>query len=184
MRMHSTKYDGSLHYRYPVEVIDRSPDRLVTWTAPGAAVQSYRGAKTGVRNILSFFWLDRPYVLHALWDSAWQPQSLYVDIATGTHWSEDTVGYVDLDLDVILKHDSPIVLLDDEDEFAEHRVKFDYPAELVAQCHDAVAVVRGFLERRERPFTPDLFAWRPGAAVPKDGNSANRVRSTLTPPSS
>jgi protein associated with RNAse G/E len=167
MLMHSTKYDGSLHYQYPVEVIDRSADRLVTWTAPGAAVRSYRGAKTGVRNILSFFWLGRPYVLHALWDADWRPQFLYID----------------LDLDVILHHGAPSSVLADEDEFAEHRVKFNYPEELVAQCHRAVAEVRGLLGSGTVPFTTDLFAWRPGTAAPKDSGCIYRPGSTLTPPS-
>jgi protein associated with RNAse G/E len=138
---------------------------LVTWSAPGAEVRSYRGTKRGVRNILSFFWLDRPYVLHALWESDWRPLFLYIDIATATHWSDERVTYVDLDLDVILHHDAASSVVADEDEFAEHRVKFSYPAELVARCHDAVAEVQGLLESHTAPFTTDLFAWRPGSSV-------------------
>jgi hypothetical protein len=67
-----------------VQLVERSADRLVTWCEPGASVQSYRGSRIGTRNILSHFWLGRPYVLYALWNSSWQPQSLYIDIATAT----------------------------------------------------------------------------------------------------
>jgi len=168
MLMHSTKFDGSLHYRYPVQLVERSTDRLVTWTAPGVAVESYRGPRIGSRNILSFFWRNRPYVFHVLWEGPWQPHMLYTDIATGTHWTDETVGYVDLDLDVFLRHDSLTIKIDDEDEFAAHCAKWNYPAELIAQCHDAVAEVQGLLKARTSPFTTDLFAWRPGAAVPHD----------------
>jgi uncharacterized protein len=166
MLMHSTKYDGSLHYQYPVQLVERSADRLVTWCEPGSPIQSYRGSWPSRMQTLSFFLLDRPYVLHAKWDADWQPRSLYVDIATGTRWSDDRVGYVDLDLDVILNHNSPQIILDDEDEFAAHCIKFSYPDDLVKRCHDAVGEVRGFLANRQVPFTPDLFAWRPGATVP------------------
>ena len=40
---------------------------------------------------------------------------------------------VDLDLDVIQRFDGG-VFVDDEDEFAEHRTRYGYPAELVAEA--------------------------------------------------
>ena len=43
------------------------------------------------------------------------------------------VHVVDLDLDVVLLHDGTVELLD-EDEFAEHQVRYGYPAEVVAQA--------------------------------------------------
>ncbi|HEX4124526.1 MAG TPA: DUF402 domain-containing protein [Tepidisphaeraceae bacterium] len=164
--MYSTKYDGSLHYRYPVQLVERSADRLITWAAPGTEIHSYRGSWMRTKHTLSVFLLGRPYVLHAMWDAAWQPHWLYVDIATDTRWTDDIVQYVDMDLDLILNHNSPEIILDDEDEFAAHREKFGYPSSLVSQCHAAVEEVRRLLESRESPFTPALFAWRPGAAAP------------------
>jgi hypothetical protein len=163
--LHSTKYDRSLHYRYPVRVVEQSQDRLVTFSEPGVPVESYRGLWPGKQHLLSVFWLNRPYVLHVIWDNAWRPQKLYVDIATGTNWRAEEVGYVDLDLDVVLPHDASEVYVDDEDEFETNRVRWSYPTELVSRCRDAVMEVRGLLEARRPPFTPALFAWRPGVAL-------------------
>jgi len=165
LNLHSTKYDGSLHYRYGVREVHRRDDRLTTFIAPGTPIESYRGRWTGKKHFLSTFWRDKPYVLHVRWDEVWTPEFLYVDIATRTNWDDRTVRYIDLDLDLILRHDSTAIHLDDEDEFEQHRVRFAYPAALVTQCHEAVEEVRRLLEAGERPFSKALFAWRPGTGV-------------------
>ena len=163
--LHSTKYDGSPHYRYPVGLVHRSEERLVTFCAPGVPIESYRGAWTGSKHFLSFFWRDRPYVLHVRWDSGWQPEFLYVDIATATSWADGIIRYIDLDLDLILRHGTTAVHLDDADEFEAHRVRFGYPDELVRGCWAAAEEVRGLFAAGTKPFAPSLFNWRPGAPL-------------------
>jgi protein associated with RNAse G/E len=160
--LHSTKYDGSLHYRYPLTLVQRSNERLITYCAPGVPVQSHRGPSTATKHLLSLFWRDRPYVLHVRWDSQWQPEFLYVDIATATSWIDQTVRYIDLDLDLILRHNATSIHLDDEDEFEAHRFRWNYPDELVQRCWAAVQEVRRLLEMGKEPFAPTMFCWRPG----------------------
>lgn len=58
------------------------------------------------------------------------PCEVYVDITTAPVWDGDTVRAVDLDLDVI-RGWTGRVWVDDEDEFADHRVRFGYPDEIV-----------------------------------------------------
>jgi protein associated with RNAse G/E len=165
MLLHSKKYDGSLHYRYGVREVERTSRRLVTYSSPGQPVESHRGSRTGSRNLLSFFELDQPYVAHVGWDAEWQPLYLYVDISTATSWNEDTVGYIDLDLDLIQSHGSSTVLLDDEDEFNERRVRWSYPEPLIRSCWAAVEQVRTHFEQQEKPFSISMFDWRPGAVL-------------------
>ena len=55
---------------------------------------------------------------------------VYVDITTVPVWSGDTVTAVDLDLDVV-RGWTGRVWVDDEDEFAAHRVRYAYPSDLV-----------------------------------------------------
>jgi protein associated with RNAse G/E len=161
--MHSKKFDGSPHYRYPVRVIERSDDRLGTYLQKGTAIESYRGLWNTKRHILGFFWLNQPFVLHVIWEGKWEPKMLYVDIATQTSWNDAAVRYVDMDLDVFLKHD--FVQLDDEDEFEEHCLLWNYPPQLVKKCHDSVEQVRQLFECRQPPFTLEMFNWRPGTPL-------------------
>ena len=165
LTLNSTKYDGSLHYRYSVRAVHRREDRLTTFHAPGSPIESYRGQWTGKKYFLSTFWKDKPYVLHVRWDELWTPEFLYVDIATRTNWDDHTVRYIDLDLDLILRDNETAIHLDDEDEFEHHQVRFSYPPALIAQCRSAVEEVRQLLGSGRPPFTKSLFAWRPGKSV-------------------
>lgn len=78
-------------------------------------------------------------------DDARRPFDTYVDIATPAVWhGEDLVRAVDLDLDVI-RGTTGRVWVDDEDEFADHRVRLGYPQDVIdaavascAEVHDAV----------------------------------------------
>ena len=66
---------------------------------------------------------------------------LYVDIATPGEWHGDVLRAVDLDLDVVRGWTGRI-WVDDEDEFAEHRVRFGYPAEVVELALTSCEAVR------------------------------------------
>lgn len=75
-----------------------------------------------------------------------RPFDVYVDVATPAVWhSPELVRSVDLDLDVI-KGTTGRIWVDDEDEFAAHRVELDYPEHVV---REAVASA----ERLERDVT-------------------------------
>jgi hypothetical protein len=110
-------------------------------------------------------WLERPgagfhatsdHVVLIPYDAWWvatlygddpaRPVDVYVDISTPSEWSldESAVTTTDLDLDVI-KGPSGRIWVDDEDEFAEHRVSYRYPADVVEaavrSCEEVMAAV-------------------------------------------
>jgi hypothetical protein len=80
-----------------------------------------------------------------------RPVDTYVDISTPTTWEGDGCSCIDLDLDVI-RGTTGRVWIDDEDEFAEHRVSLAYPLDVVdtalATCDD----VRRQVEADDPPF--------------------------------
>ena len=74
-----------------------------------------------------------------------RPFDVYVDIATPAVWHHDElVRSVDLDLDVI-RGTTGRVWVDDEDEFAAHRVQLSYPDDMVRSavhsCERVLAAV-------------------------------------------
>jgi uncharacterized protein len=79
------------------------------------------------------------------------PCEVYVDITTVPEWAEDTVSAYDLDLDVV-RGWTGRVWVDDEDEFADHRVRYGYPPELVRLAIGSCAAVRDAVERRRPPY--------------------------------
>lgn len=161
MLVHSTKYDGSLHYRYTAHVVRQEATLLQLYRPPGGPVSSYRGDRLGTYHSLECFWSDRFYNLYVIWDADWQPRMHYVNVATPATWHGDTLRFVDLDLDVIWRAQTNEIMLDDEDEFDLHHVQFNYPADLVAQARRASEDVRRMMDQRMYPFDGSLLNWRP-----------------------
>lgn len=89
-----------------------------------------------------------------------RPVDLYVDITTPAQWSADgrQVRAVDLDLDVIRDPDGT-VRIDDEDEFAEHRIRLGYPTDHVAAANATCANIVTQIKTHQPPFNGEHLAW-------------------------
>ncbi|MCY7396624.1 MAG: DUF402 domain-containing protein [Nocardioides sp.] len=75
----------------------------------------------------------------------------YVDMTTVPHWDGSVVHAVDLDLDVV-RGAQGNVWVDDEDEFAEHRVRFAYPPDVVALAEASAAWVHDAVLHERAPY--------------------------------
>ena len=84
---------------------------------------------------------------------------VYVDITTVPVWTDGgTVAVFDLDLDVV-RGWTGRVWVDDEDEFADHRVRFGYPDDLVRLAIGSCDTVRAAVESRAAPYDATSRAW-------------------------
>lgn len=85
---------------------------------------------------------------------------VYCDITTPARWeSDDTVHLIDLDLDVVRRRATGLVELLDEDEFAEHRARFGYPDDVVAEAEAAAQRLLGALGDGTEPFATAYRKW-------------------------
>ncbi len=82
----------------------------------------------------------------------------YVDIVTPPTIEDTTITMVDLDLDVIRNADGT-VYVDDEDEFAEHRVTLGYPERWIDQARVTAARIALRLEGPGEPFGSVTEHW-------------------------
>lgn len=162
--LRSTKYDGSLHYQYSTRLVREDPDLLLVYVGPGTPIKSYRGAMYATHHSLQFYWSDRQYNLHVSWYADWRPRLHYINVATPATWADGTIHFIDLDLDVIWRAQTDEVILDDEDEFALHQVRFGYPPALIEECLRSSATVIDLIARRVYPFDGSMYAWRPDGA--------------------
>jgi hypothetical protein len=76
---------------------------------------------------------------------------VYVDITTVPVRTPDAVTAVDLDLDVV-RGWSGRVWVDDEDEFADHRVRWSYPGEVVRLAVASCEAVRAAVQAGHPPY--------------------------------
>ncbi|WP_222836655.1 DUF402 domain-containing protein [Beutenbergia cavernae] len=160
--MRYTKYDGGAHWALDARLLGE--DDAGTWVfMPRGTVQVRPGVSfEAAADAVGLFPHDQPWVA---WFStpvdALRPIShqTYVDVSTVPVWTADgrEVTMVDLDLDVIAPFDGePFV--DDEDEFAEHRVRYGYPDDVVALAERSAEDVLAAVRTGAEPFGS---AWRP-----------------------
>ena len=92
---------------------------------------------------------------HAAGADTW----VYVDMTTPPRWDGPVVRAVDLDLDVI-RMQNGWVLVDDEDEFAEHRVSLSYPHEIVSMAVASRDRVHAAILDEDPPFDGHHLGWQ------------------------
>jgi hypothetical protein len=151
------KYDGSAHRDYPARRL--AEDDLGTWLGVTAGTRSVYHGRQSVEQI--------PFVLLIPHDGWWtamfnpppRTSEVYCDIATPARWRGDTVHVVDLDLDVVRRRATGLVELRDEDEFAEHRLAFGYPQEVVASAEAAAEWLYDALGDGTEPFATAYRKW-------------------------
>jgi protein associated with RNAse G/E len=159
VRVVYTKYDGSLHWHQTMRYL--GADEHGSWLGAPAGTSARRGSEPPII-------LAQPYVL-LLPDGQWwtavfngEPADtdIYCDISTPPQWShESEVTMVDLDLDVLRRRADQHVLLVDADEFAEHQVRYSYPAEVISQAEQAAAWLEKAVRAGTEPFGSTFAPW-------------------------
>lgn len=86
------------------------------------------------------------------------PVRVYVDITTPPLWDGAMLRAVDLDLDVLCGATGR-VWVDDEDEFAAHRVAFGYPDDVVRAAVHSCERVHTLVAGRAAPYDGSAAAW-------------------------
>ncbi len=152
------KYDGSLHWNYLASRLGE--DEHGVWLGAPAGTELRRGeAAIELAEMDHVLLLPRDGWWAAAFNAPPKRTEIYCDISTVPRWpSADEVTMIDLDLDV-LRRRSGLVELVDEDEFAEHQVRFGYPPDVISQARaTADWLVAAVTERRE-PFGSTYGSW-------------------------
>lgn len=149
------KWDGAQHWQR--DAVWLGSDAHGTWVGARAGSVMHRPGVTVVAEV------DDVMLLPAdLWAATFSDVEdadrieVYVDITTEPEWLAEPprVRLIDLDLDVVRRGETTYI--DDEDEFAEHRVRYGYPAETVARCERTAAEILGQVASRTGPFAPHV----------------------------
>jgi hypothetical protein len=83
---------------------------------------------------------------------------VYVDMTTPPLWDGTTVRAVDLDLDVIRMQNGWVVI-DDEDEFADHQIELGYPPDVIALAEATRDRVHAAILEEHAPYDGRHAAW-------------------------
>jgi len=154
-----TKYDGSLHWHQTMQYLGE--DEHGIWLGARSGATAQRGNEPPVR-------FDAPAVQlipagqwwTAVFNGPPARVEVYCDISTPAQWrSPGEVTMIDLDLDVVRVRADQQVFVDDEDEFAEHQVRYGYPPDVISHAEQAAAWLLAAVTAGAEPFGSTSEAW-------------------------
>ena len=145
-----TKWGGGRHWEFPVSVLGTDGHGVWGGGAVGTHLARPGAAFDSAHRWVTLFPHDRPWVA-SFYEAGHPDTDVYVDMTTVPVWDGLAVTLVDLDLDVILLADGCLVL-DDEDEFEEHRRTLGYPAEVVDLARRSADEVLTAVGEGHEPF--------------------------------
>ena len=149
--LRATKFDGSAHWIQPFRVLSDDGNLLVTQYRAKTPIYTSRGEFRSPYNSQVYFWRDRWFNVFRLAKPGCDLALWYCNVTTPPVFKDGQLNYVDLDLDVAVRPDGCIELLD-EDEFQLHKERYRYPAEVVAQARQAAVEVSQLARSGEFPF--------------------------------
>ena len=152
------KYDGSLHWNYLATRLGE--DEHGVWLGAPLGTELRRGeAVMELAEMAHVVLLPRAGWWTAAFNAPPKRTEIYCDISTVPEWtSAEEVTMIDLDLDVLRRRTGRVELVD-EDEFAEHQVRYAYPPEVIGNARaSADWLVTAVADRRE-PFGTTYRAW-------------------------
>ena len=100
---------------------------------------------------IEYYWLDRWYNVFRFSDPAGTFQNFYCNVGLPPSFDGQILGYVDLDIDVLVKPDFSYQVLDLED-FDENARRYDYPVEVRDNANVALAELIRMIETRSFPL--------------------------------
>lgn len=157
--MAARKYDGSPHWRFE-GVVYLGADAYGDWVGGRPGDRASRPGREFTTTAHYVTLLPRDAWFAATFNDAGanQRSQVYIDVTSVPEWEGARVSFVDLDLDVVRRFTGEM-LIDDEDEFADHRVRLAYPPEVVASARrTADALLADLLAGRE-PYATVGFSW-------------------------
>ena len=149
----SRKYDGSLRDEYEAFLYAEDTETLRVYTPPGTMCFDHRkGAwESGTDGLLEIYFKEKWY---AVWHICGQKSLLnliYTHICMPAILTENTLTWVDLDLDYRVHLDGSIERLDEQD-FARNIQFMHYPVEIIKQARIACEEVERLYQGRLFPF--------------------------------
>jgi len=152
------KWDGSRHWEH--ECVYLGEDQWGHWLGQRVGWRSFRPGRDMLLTSASVALMPAGRTDYVLTVNA-PPQRtrIYIDVAWDVRWIDGEPTAIDMDLDVVRRVDGT-VFIDDEDEWAEHRVKYAYPDDVAAALEGTAADLKERVAAHEAPFddaVPDYW---------------------------
>jgi protein associated with RNAse G/E len=146
------KYDGRVHREWKARLI-RQEDSLLVLDARFAEEIRHPLLgliEKGTRSI-EYYWTDRWYNIFRFENASGELRNYYCNINIPAELDDDTLSFVDLDVDVLVRPDFTCEILDEE-EFETNSLLYNYPPEMRRKAQEALRALLELIANRRFPF--------------------------------
>ncbi len=150
--LRATKYDGTAHWIQPFQVVSDDGNLLVASYRARTPIYTSRGEFRSPYDSLVYFWRDRWYNVFRLSRPGCNLALWYCNVTTPPSYDGSQIGYIDLDLDVTVRPNGWIELLD-QDEFEDHQRAYSYPNDVIEKAEQAAQDLMALARDRAFPFS-------------------------------
>ncbi|MCK5758535.1 MAG: DUF402 domain-containing protein [Clostridiales bacterium] len=155
--MKAYKYDSKIHYEQSLQLKEKFGDHIVLKGAKGRELIHY------TRNAVykfdaatyEYFFTDRWYTAALVFDDDGNVMHVYCNIALPCKITDDTVEFIDRDVDVLVREGKIEVV--DIDEFEEHKELYGYSKDLETKVFEAVELVKRDIIEGNYPFNRNIL---------------------------
>src|SRR5699024_9166120 len=150
VKIESTKHDGSLHRRWETNrllFVDSHKmigmnDRTMVTDHAGSVSQTIKP---------TLFYFDCLLGFNIVYIMDGRKGFYYCNISSPCRFHNQTIHYIDYDIDFIVKQDFSYKIVD-LDEYEVNKKKYHYPIETQRQVNEAVTELENRIIQREIPF--------------------------------
>lgn len=150
--INSRKFDGQIQRSWKAELTNQNKSLL---TFVGIFDDEVIHPDLGVirRGTISYeyYWLDRWYNIFQFHEPEGELRNFYCNISQPPQIHENTLDYIDFDIDILIWKDFSYLILDLE-EFEENKRILNYPADLIIKIYDSLSEIKTLIENRKFPF--------------------------------
>jgi uncharacterized protein len=151
VRVVTTKWPDRPHWEHDAVVLGEDEHGLWLGAPAGTRCSRPGAGYDADQAFLRLVHPDRTWIASFYTRGGRAQFDVYVDITTAPVWRDHVVTAVDLDLDVV-RGWAGRSWIDDEDEFADHRVRLGYPDDVVTTALATSESLLHAVRREEAPY--------------------------------
>ncbi len=146
------KYDATEYRRWNARVARREGPLIVLDAEFEFDVKHHLlgDIRHGTRTI-EYYWLDRWYNVFRFLEDDGKTRLYYCNVNMPPTFENDTLSYIDLDIDILVQPDLSYQVLDLE-EFEANAARYRYSEEIKSQARLSIDQLISMIETRQFPF--------------------------------
>lgn len=154
--VNARKFDNSIHKSWKCKLLTENTDY---WIFLGKFEREINHSQLGIirRGTISYeyYWTHKWFNVFRFHEPEGDLKYYYCNINFPPKFENNTLDYVDLDLDILVKKDLSFEILD-QDEFEENAKIYNYSSDLKTKIGQAVEELLEIIQQRQFPFNQDF----------------------------